>query len=245
MKSKKIFAIVLTLASLILHAFHYLIFRDLHHILIFSFHEIAFLPLEVLIVSLVLEEIIHRINRKERKSRAKMIIGAFFSEVGTNLLYLLARKLPEDYKANFIPEKLEEKLSLKEIEFSLFLKNLDIPQQIYLDRKDLVEIKAFLDQKRQFIVNILENPALTEDDSFTKTAFATIHLSDELSYRKDLLKISDEDLEHLRGDALRTLSHLIAEWLAYMRFVKDRYSYLYSLSIRANPFIEERKVELG
>lgn len=244
MKSKKVFAAVLIFASLVLYALHYFIFRDLHHILIFSFHEIAFLPLEVLIVSLILEEIVRQINRQERKGRAKMIIGAFFSETGNELLHLIARKLPEDYKASFKPEKLEEITGLRDAEFAAFLKSLALPQNLPLDRNDFLEIKAFLSQKRQFILNILENPALSEDDSFTKTAFATIHLSDELSYRNDLSAISNEDLEHLRGDALRVLVHLATEWLAYLKFIKDKYPYLYSLSIRANPFAEERKVDL-
>jgi hypothetical protein len=44
------------------------------------------------------------------------------------------------------------------------------------------------------------------------------------------------DYGHLSGDIKRVYGLLIAEWLAYMKHLKDKYPYLFSLAVRTNPF---------
>jgi hypothetical protein len=54
-KELVVIATVLTLLAIVLHAIHVLIFRDLHHVAIYGFGDIAFLPIEILVVSLVVD----------------------------------------------------------------------------------------------------------------------------------------------------------------------------------------------
>ena len=51
----------LIIASILLYAWHFLIFHDAHHIFIYLIGDVAFLPLEVLIVTLIIHRLLsHR-----------------------------------------------------------------------------------------------------------------------------------------------------------------------------------------
>jgi len=73
-------------ASAVLHLTHYLIFRDAHHILIYLLGDVAFVPLEVLLVVIVIERLLHKHEKQVVLGKLNMVIGAFFSELGTRLL---------------------------------------------------------------------------------------------------------------------------------------------------------------
>jgi len=78
--------ISLVLASTALYLSHYLIFRDPHHIFIFTIGDIAFVPIEVLLVTLVIHRLLSEREKRSKLEKLNMVIGAFFSEVGTELL---------------------------------------------------------------------------------------------------------------------------------------------------------------
>jgi hypothetical protein len=53
-----LFALSLCCSSFLLFLLHYIIFHDIHHILIYTIHDLAFLPLEVLLVTLILHQML-------------------------------------------------------------------------------------------------------------------------------------------------------------------------------------------
>ena len=57
-------AIAFLLISGISYFIHFLIFRDAHHIFIYLLGDIAFLPLEVLLVVLIIERLLARREKK-------------------------------------------------------------------------------------------------------------------------------------------------------------------------------------
>ncbi|MDA8078430.1 MAG: hypothetical protein M0Z79_05770 [Nitrospiraceae bacterium] len=100
---------------------------------------------------------------------------------------------------------------------------------------DLNSLKELLETKRQFLLSLLANPNLLEHDSFTDLLWAVFHLAEELSARKSLEGLPRVDYDHLSGDIKRAYSQLLAEWLFYMRHLKEDYPYLFSLAVRTNP----------
>ena len=56
----------LILLSVALYALHFLIFHDIHHIGIYTLGDIAFLPLEVLLVTLVFHQVLESRDRRQR-----------------------------------------------------------------------------------------------------------------------------------------------------------------------------------
>src|SRR5512139_286331 len=86
-------AVLLTL-SIVLYVAHYLIFHDEHHLFIFFIGDLAFVPVEVLIVTLIIDQMLESREKEKRIEKLNMVIGTFFSTLGTSLLSRLSRSDP-------------------------------------------------------------------------------------------------------------------------------------------------------
>lgn len=220
--------------SLLLYAIHYAIFRDAHHIFIYMIGDVAFVPIEVLLVTVVIHQLLNAREKRSMLHKLNMVIGAFFSEVGTDLLKYFA-----DFDVHF--EKIRNNLivttdwSARDFQRTkTSLKSYDY--NIASGRGDLEGLQRFLVSKRDFLLRLLENPSLLEHEAFTELLWAVFHLTEELAVRENLEKLYPADDEHLSNDIRRAYILLISEWLEYLKHLKHQYPYLFSLAIRTNPF---------
>jgi len=228
--------------SAFVYFIHYLIFRDAHHILIYLIGDIGFVFLEVLLVTLVLHQLLHYREKKTMLNKLNMVIGAFFSEVGGDLLKTFSNF---DIEASKITNKLIITNDCSDKDFLKICKNVkEHTYDIDSKRGDLENIKKFLTDKRQFLLNLLENPNLLEHESFTNLLWAVFHLTDEITHRRNLGELPETDIKHLEGDLRRIYSLLIVEWLNYMKHLKNDYPYLFSLAMRTNPFDKNISIEV-
>jgi hypothetical protein len=224
----------LILLSAVLYLIHFAIFRDLYHIFYYLISDIAFLPLEVLLVTLILHRLLSEREKKARLEKLNMVIGTFFSEVGTLFLAYLS---DADPKLDSIRRDLIVTNNWSHQEFaqvSRRLKSYDYGVQV--QAVSLEDLRSFLLGKRDFLVRLLENPSLLEHESFTELLRAVFHLTEELTSREDLKDLPETDTAHLTGDIKRAYILLVHQWLDYMRHLKDNYPYLFSLAMRTNPF---------
>jgi len=229
--------LILGLSLIVLSAFiyfvHYLVFGDPHHIIIYLVGDIAFVPVEVLMVTLVIHRLLSAREKRSMLQKMNMVIGVFFSEVGTELLGLLN---DFDSDSDLSKEKLTVTGDWSERKFSEISGSLRVHEyRIEAENSDLAELRSFLMSKRDFLLRLLENPNLLEHDSFTDLLWAVFHLSEELGYRDDLSQLPDTDSAHLAGDIKRAYVSLISQWLGYMKHLKYDYPYLFSLAVRTNP----------
>ncbi|AKB28414.1 hypothetical protein MSSIT_1695 [Methanosarcina siciliae T4/M] len=107
------------------------------------------------------------------------------------------------------------------------------------DSLDLLKLRDFLEQRNDSLLRLLENPVMLEHESFSDLLMAVFHLKEELISREELHGLPISDLEHLEGDIKRVYILLVYEWVAYMEYLKTNYPYLFSLSMRTNPFDRE------
>lgn len=232
----------LMLLSAAVYFVHYLIFRDPHHIFVYLIGDIAFVFIEVLMVTLIIHRLLSVREKRTMLRKLNMVIGAFFSEVGTGLLKSFSEFDPT---AGKIGKDLVVTTDWTDKEFSNLGKSLkSYPYTTEYQRGDLEKLRDFLIGKRDFLLGLLENPNLLEHDTFTNLLWAVFHLTEELANRTDLKDLPDTDYEHLEGDIKRAYGLLISEWLAYMRHLKKDYPYLFSLAIRTNPFDPDASVEV-
>ncbi|HDN67637.1 MAG TPA: hypothetical protein ENF86_01640 [Firmicutes bacterium] len=229
-------AVIFVILSAFTYFIHFLIFRDLHHIFIYMVGDLAFLPLEVFLVVIVIERILTRREKQSMLQKLNMVVGAFFSEVGNCLLGDLLGHF--DNRAE-ISSNLNVTQDWTPGDFrraAAYAHNL----QIDLDcRKiDLEGLKAFLSRKRMFVLGLLQNPNLMEHDRFTGLLWALTHLDEELEARPSLKDLPEKDLEHLADDIKRMYDHLSSEWLDYVKHLRSNYPFLYSLVLRTHPFQE-------
>lgn len=185
------------------------------------------------------------LNRREkalRKEKLNMVIGVFFSEVGTDLMRLF---FSCDTSAEALRKNLIITNEWAEKEFETegeLLRHYDY--KIDSTLADLNEIRAFLQDKRELVLRLFENPYLLEHQSFTELLRAVLHLKEELLHRKSLENLPGEDYKHLSGDIRRAYVLLVYEWLDYMKYLKKNYPYLFSLAVRTNPFDRNASVVL-
>ncbi len=228
-------AILIALSALV-YFVHYAIFHDVHHIFIYMVGDLAFLPLEVFLVVIVIERVLARREKQAIMQKLNMVVGAFFSEVGTELLQ---RLLGCFEKSNDISQHLDIKQNWTHTDFKKAISFAGaIEAEPSCHNIDLEELKAFLIQKRQFLLALLENPNLLEHEQFTDLLWATFHLTEELEARKSLEHMPQADSKHIAGDIQRVYSQLIVEWLSYVEHLKSKYPYLFSLVARTHPFQE-------
>jgi hypothetical protein len=232
--------IILGLSLLALSAIgyyiHYLIFHDIHHIFIYFFGDLAFLPLEVLIVVVVIERLLAQKEQQALLHKLNMVIGAFFSEVGNNLISDL---LPCFDKKQQICEAFAIKSGWKHKDFKLAMNCLaGINAMPDFNCVNWQQLKEFLVQKRAFLLRLLENPNLLEHERFTYLLWATFHLTEELEARQSFDALPMHDREHLSIDVQRVYNYLTREWIYYVEHLKNSYPFLYSLVVRTHPFLE-------
>ncbi len=237
-----LFGISLITLSAIVYLVQIVIFKNPRHTFFYLFQDLAFVPISVLMVTLIIDQVLRIREKRALLKKMNMVIGAFFSEVGTSLL----RSLPDfDLHHEKIRGNLIVTSEWSVQDFSRVKKRLkDYDYNIDSRKGDLEFLKNFLTGKRTFLLGLLENPNLLEHESFTDLLWAAFHLTEELACRIDVRELPDTDYTHLSGDIKRAYVLLISEWLAYMKHLKDDYPYLFSLAVRTNPFDPYAKPEV-
>jgi hypothetical protein len=229
------FSLALVLASVGVYALSWALFRDLRATLFDFVDNFAFLFIYVLVVVLVLEGVLARREKRSLIKKMNMVIGAFFSDVGLELL-----KSYPDFAANM--DELGGELRFSgQWQKSDFIKAMEtakkFPFKIKVSPAALRDLRNRLCQHRSFLLRLLENPNLLEHDRFTDLLWSVFHLVDELELREgDFEGLPEADYLHLAGDIKRAYSHLTGEWLAYAMHLKESYPFLFSLVVRINPF---------
>jgi hypothetical protein len=237
-----IFGISLIALSAILYISQIFIFKRPQDTFFYILQDLAFVPISVLIVTLILDQLLRMREKRAMLKKMNMVIGAFFSEVGTELLKSF---LDFDVHYDETRENLIVTNKWSEREFSTVKKSLKVyDYKIESQKGDLEDLKSFLIDKRDFLLGLLENPNLLEHESFTDLLWAVFHLTEELACRSDVKQLPVTDYAHLSGDIKRAYVLLISEWLAYMKHLKDVYPYLFSLAVRTNPFDPNASVEV-
>ena len=235
-------AVFLVLLSFAVYLLHFYIFKDAHHIFIYLIGDIAFVPIEVLLVTLIIHQLLTLREKKAMLEKLNMVIGAFFSEVGTYLLKFISDFDPhvDDIKGKLLIKKDWTERNFRNVRREL----MNFSYSVDSKKIDIGSLQNFLASKRDFLLRLLENPNLLEHESFTDLLWAVFHATEELINRKDVRNLPDSDYEHISGDIKRMYRALVLEWLDYMLHLRDNYPYLFSLSLRTNPFDERATVEV-
>ncbi|MDL1981424.1 MAG: potassium channel family protein [Deltaproteobacteria bacterium] len=189
------------------------------------------------VIANITEMILLRRETQSRMRKVNILLGIFFSEVGCKLLSLFSGY---DQAIDEIREDLLVRPDWTEDRFSVAQKivkkhNLRIDMRLI----DMETLLAFLNIKRGFLVSLLENSVLIEQEEFSEALLALFHLTDELSCRDGMNNLPESDRNHLAGDMNRAYKKLVEQWLVYMSHLKNQYPYLFSLAVRKNPFDPE------
>lgn len=239
------FSIVMVLLIIIIYGSNYLVLGDAEHIISYIWTHLGFIPVDILVVAFLLDEIIEKKEKEAMLEKLDMLMSTFFSEVGNELITQLSTA--NKYKAS--TENLKSIKDWDEKDFDNKLDELkgasldfqaDIPAE---KREEFLEtLGDLLASKREFIINMINNPNLLEKEEFTELVNAILHLDEELEHRKDLTLVTDTDFGHLNGDMKRVYDKLVYEWVYYLKYLYKNYPYMIALVVRTNPFDEDADV---
>lgn len=233
--------IFLLLLSIGLAWIHYAVFRDMHTLLFYIMEDVTFLPIQVLLVTLVIESLLSFREKQGKLNKLNMVIEVFFSEVGVTLLrqlYEFERKQDGFQTFSALDHWTDRDFHRYLLEAARLKVDIDCRNG------DLEQLRVFLMGKRNFMLRLLENPNLLEHESFTDLLWAVFHLTEELGHRKSCSELCEADRSHFAHDIQRAYVLLIYQWLGYMRHLKANYPYLFSLASRLNPFNPEATAEI-
>lgn len=228
--------IMLALLSALLYLIDFTMLGSLREVVAGFLGNLAFLPVYVIFVAVMFEQVMRERERQATRNKLNMVIGVFFSEVGNRLLRELSSYV---VMCDAIRRELAVTPRWSEADFRRaleFLKSSD--PRIECAVCDRQRLKDFLLARRGFLVGLLENQSLLEHDRFTDLLWAVFHLVEELDARESLDNLPTTDLEHINGDIRRAFTHLCREWVSYMRHLKQDYPYLFSLAVRLNPMLD-------
>jgi hypothetical protein len=200
--------------------------------------DVAFVFFEVLLVTLIIHQVLEERDLKARLEKLNMVIGAFFSEVGTSLLGALSSLDPgmKDRRVGPAEQEKSPKKKFKEVVQSLH----EHEYSIDIKKVEWESLREFLVKKRDFMLRLLENPNLLEHESFTDLLWAAFHLTEELEARTHFNGLPEADYKHLGNDMNRVYGRLADQWVKYMEHLSGSYPYLFSLAVRNNPFDQNR-----
>jgi hypothetical protein len=237
LKTTLLIGAALCATSALFFCLHYLIFHDLHHIFIYLLHDVAFVPIEVFLVVVVLEQLLSSHEKRQKLQKLNMIIGMFFTEVGTELLGQLTGAVRNK-------QALEPHLNVgsdgSTADFKAAERAVaDFDYEFDAQRIDLPQTHQLLKVKRPLLLTLLANPNLLEHERFTDLLWAVFHLLEELEARPSLGDLPESDRRHLAGDVARAYSLLTLEWLNYCEHLKSAYPYIFSILVRTHPLQEE------
>jgi hypothetical protein len=233
--------ILLVITSVILYYLHFKIFDDFHHIALYFLEDLAFIPIEVIFVSLIIHKAIEDQEKEKIREKTNVLVSVFFSEAGNSLLKAL---ISSDDEIHNLKTIIEDNVHFSPKELKLMKGGLSKhAYKLNLDANDLCDIKVIMASHKNFILTLIQNPHLIEHNGLTDLILAMLHLIEELGARENLKSISTKDIEHLTGDVERVYSRLANEWLSYMGYQKKEYPFLFSFSSRSNPFSDENNIE--
>lgn len=194
----------------------------------------------VALIANVVEHVAFRKERARRRQKTMMLVGIFFTQVGTTLLATCARADPGRQDLSRLlsgPEFVDSPASSG-------ITEAVASRSYHLDCRelDLAALRDALGEKVDVLSVLLQNPDLEEHSRFNDLLQALLHLWQELSHREDLCGLPGADTAHLSGDLNRVYGLLVLEWVVYLGHLKRHYPYLYSLALRTNPFDEQASV---
>jgi hypothetical protein len=228
--------VILAVVSTMLYLLDYFIIGSARDIASSFLGNLAFLPIYVIFVTLIIEKILRERERQTIMRKLNMVIGVFFSEVGNRLLSELSAYV---VMCDELRSRLQVSGQWKVGDFQRaqdFLASHE--PRIDCSGCDIQRLKDFLISKRSFLVGLLENQNLLEHEQFTDLLWAVFHLVEELEARQYFDNMSTPDRDHINGDIKRAFGYLSREWVIYMKHLKHDYPYLFSLAVRLNPMLE-------
>eukprot|EP00768_Dysnectes_brevis_P001575 gnl/Dysnectes_brevis/141_a166_6750.p1 GENE.gnl/Dysnectes_brevis/141_a166_6750~~gnl/Dysnectes_brevis/141_a166_6750.p1 ORF type:complete len:245 (+),score=63.11 gnl/Dysnectes_brevis/141_a166_6750:43-777(+) len=217
---------LLLFCSFLTYSVHYWVFHDSHHIFIYLLGDIGFAFLEVIMITLIIENLMKHREKEEQLKKLYPTISMFFAKFGQEILGYISNLDPH---ANLI--SITSSVSKREFHtaaraassasVSPTCEQLQQLRIVFMDRHDAIE-------------SPLANPNLVEHESFTDALLSLHHLGEELATRGE--RFTTSDVSHLTVDLNRAYRQLSLQWVRHLEHMAVEYPYMFDYAVRTCPF---------
>ena len=162
-----------------------------------------------------------------------MLIGLFYTELGTKLLSDIVKGDAHGVMANHRTITAD---TWCDKSFSKLHEDiLQYDYEINIEKIDLKNIRNRLDNNKDLLINLISNGNLLEHETFTEMLMTIMHLQEELDarYCED---IEEYEIKHIETDLMAVYKYLTIEWAEYMKYLSKNYPSLYCEALINNPF---------
>ncbi|NTV91507.1 MAG: hypothetical protein HGA22_14305 [Clostridiales bacterium] len=236
-KDNIILSFVLIATSALIYLLQYQMFHKPDDTVFYLLQDLAFLPVQALIVTMVLNEVLSINENKKKMKKVNVIISTFFVDAGVEIMTAISRFNRNNHDMKELV-KIEDILVDTKKKVKLVNESIkNFKYEFHAIPDELDKLSAVMTEHRGLMLDMLENSNLLEHESFTDMLWAVFHVADELKSRGELAKLPQEELEHLANDFKRAYTALIIEWIKYIKYLKAEYPFLYSTAVRKSPFL--------
>ena len=208
--------------------------------MIFLFADIAFIPLEVFLTTIVIERILERREKEHLLEKLNMLIGLFYTELGTKQLSDIDKGDAHAVMAN---QRTINSDTWNDQSFSKLHEDiLNYDHELNIDKINLGDIKNKLYDNKDLLINLISNGNLLEHETFTEMLMTIMHLKEELDTRY-CDEIERYEIMHIEKDLMAVYKYLTIEWAEYMKYLSKNYPSLYCKALINNPFDTRDKKE--
>ena len=206
-----IFFSVLSIVLLIIH--HWIFHENGYWASFLLLHEMALMPLEFVVGTLGLEQILELTHKRENQAKISMIESVFFSESGSDMLrYLFSCDADKDIEEIRSIMDVQRDWSAKQIrQARAAVKN--ITYEVDSSKIDFFGLHYHLSTRHSYFLKVIENPALSGHERFTELLLHIYHLWEELECRTDLYNLPPDDREYLCKAVNAVYKELAIEWM--------------------------------
>ena len=186
--------------------------------------HLAFIPVDVILVSFVIEEFLNKRDKEAALKKFTMVFGVWLRRTGFDIFHALNNLLIDKEQNKIIFS--EQNLSLKSIKR---LKSLKFDMKC--ERKGILALKEILEEKSERLFNIATNPVFSELNHPSELIMILLHLHDEFLSRPSVKEMEKADLQHISDDIEKAYKAFLLSWVDYMDYLNENYPVLFQKNL--------------
>ncbi|MGL5381472.1 hypothetical protein [Clostridium sp.] len=233
--------LILIFLSLALYTIHYLLFKNIYATISTVLFSIAFTPLQAVINTQIINKILIQRDKVKKEKKLEMLVENFYSQIGTDLLKLFTNS---DSNLSSITVITLDNNCLEDNYFQCLSSALS-SYNYSINESDINfdTLYTILNSNINVFMDLLNNPILDEDTSFTDTLNSLVHLKKELEFRYIDSNLDEKEKQHIMKDLNLTYSLLSKEWIKYIDRLSKLYPDIYVKELIYSPFHLKSKSE--
>ncbi len=217
--------IVLLLAvSIFIYMFQILVFHDPTTTEFYLLQDLAFMPITIIVATIVVGEVVNEKEKRERKENTKMVTSTFYTQIGGEMMGVLVNQLEnKEEVVDILQREIHSESDVEDMQQKI--RNCSLHMQF--DEAVSDRISRMLAENRMALLVLSSNPMILEQRSFTNLLWGLFHLEDEFRLRGSYAEMTQEDRLHLAADFEKVLRLLLLNSVPNAKYLQDMFPSLY------------------